>query len=232
MTINWKLIGIILQVSAGWVFVVDQLVHKFPDTILAWQVNRQKHIIADTQMEGKLSYWRLFISGWRRSLLIALLSFAALIYAMIIQEGDIKFTIGAVIGPLFYLLLGYVLYLLSLRYVLKRMGRWDFTTQRFKGNTTDMAKANAWLFGISAILFFSSFTPWYIARGNILLGVLILLPILLFSVPILLMSFIYFIPEVVTLFVKKLQSIPSIIYWIIVFCCWTAGGVILILISS
>jgi len=149
MQIDLGLTGLILQVTAGWILILDQLVHRFADAISGWLRKYTKRVFDDTRVEGRLSFGRILRSQWRMSLLMALIALAVGLILLLIYEGDTRLTFGTIIGPLMYLLISYNLYLYSLRYLAKVMGKWDPIKNRFTGNDADMTKANVLLFSFS-----------------------------------------------------------------------------------
>lgn len=229
---KWILIGLILQFTAGWVFIVDQLISKYYEIIHTWRKNRKSRTIAVSQIGGKPPYWKLLLSTWRRSLLLALITFTVGLYLSLVYSDEFTISYGAIIGPIVYLLLSYSIYLLSLTYLLKRMGKWNLTTDKFAGTTADMNKANFILLGTSTALFvLLFFIQNLVATSGEILRLAIGIPILfavLFIVPVYFMSLVYLIPDMVFIMFTGLRKIPRIAYWIIVLITWTVGGIVLI----
>lgn len=235
---SYVVLGLVLQFTAGLLLIIDQIYSKYPEKIDKFLDLFRNWVKNDADSHGKYLFKAIVTSGWRVSLLVALVSFPAGLAIILIFDPETKFTIGAIIGPLLYLCIGYSFYLLSLQTIFKRAGKWNTTKNKFTGDSKDMTNTNVIVFFstfvIIVLLFYLLYLVQPLASTASIIGIIytvvgfIIVFSLLFTLPPYFLSMVFLIFFVVMNAFRQIIRIPPILFWILLLFLWTSGGIILI----
>ncbi|NQT31415.1 MAG: hypothetical protein HQ588_03695 [Deltaproteobacteria bacterium] len=219
----WEIAGISLQILAGFVFILDQVAHKFSASIEGW-------------VEKVLS----FLSGqgkrrWRIIILTSIFAVPAILIIILLGTND-EINWPAIGGILFFTILGFDLYAIALSQFGGRFTRKDWNKKlnvsineriRVLINEQRIVSSNVRLLIFTSVfilifyivpIFLNSYSspdviqPWLLSV-SIIFNSLVSIPIFLFSLA-------FVSVEVLLRLIHLLGKIRSIYYWIAILVIW------------
>ena len=217
---NWmEITGISLQIFAGFVFILDQTLHKFQTSI-------EKGV-------GKVTR---FVTGktkrrWRIVILFSLVALPVIIIALAKWGTHEEITWAAIGGALIFTFLGFYVYALLLILTGKKTLRGSID-QHINSLIDDkkIVSVNIKVFIISLIVTaLIYFIIGYIhpKPENLVLEVLLNFILIFFMIvftPALCFSFLFLFAEFLVYLINRMAKVKSQYYWIAITVFWVAGG--------
>ena len=209
------MIGIGLQLCAGAVLILDQ-------------------IVANLQREKEFKDIVISLTK-RRIRLLMLICLVILIVAGIVSldlgEGE-KWEVLTVIGLVIGVMVFYGIYLYGVQWVVNLLERWS-NKRRTAGIESNIIWANAILLGASlpfvvlTVLFFRPETGQMIAQQMLTLFWIFIFGLII--MPVFWLSIIFFLAlSVFQLFVLLRKKVNRIVFWLALFVLWLWGGILLL----
>jgi hypothetical protein len=223
---NWmEITGISLQIFAGFVFILDQVAHKFSTSIEKWAGR-----VVTLATEKPKRRWRIVV-------LFSVVALPVIIITLLMWGAREEITWAAIGGVLIFTLIGFNVYGSLLILIGKRTLDGDIAKHMNVNALIEggkFIKVNFFLLVISGILLSGSiYIIGYVQPNtdNVVLQILLVVLILISSLvlaPTFLFSLFFLSSEGISHLMYLMGKIKSAYYWIAIAVLWVAGGGLLL----